>query len=136
MTDLEIQQRFIFLRAEGWTFSRIGEDLNVSKPTLINWSRKFQFEIKNQRAINVESLREKWLARLDHRVNAIGEYMQKIDAELAKRDVSTLSTSQLFNLSAALRRQIKEEIGPMQFSVPASEIPANEYHDQIQEWAP
>ena len=40
MNDLEKQQRFVFLRAEGWSFARIVEELNVSKPTLINWSRK------------------------------------------------------------------------------------------------
>src|SRR5512146_270209 len=56
MNDVETQQRFVFLRAEGWSFARIAEDLQVSKPTLIKWSRKFQFDIQNQRAIIVESL--------------------------------------------------------------------------------
>jgi hypothetical protein len=36
-------------------------ELKISKPTLINWSRKFQFDIQNQRAINIEALQDKWL---------------------------------------------------------------------------
>ena len=136
MTDIETQQRFVFLRAEGWSFARIAEDLKVSKPTLINWSRKFQFEIQNQRAINIEALQEKWLSARDARVNAIGEQLRKAEAELARRDISTLTTSQLFSLVEALRRQIKRETGPMEFTTPVSQIPNDEYHEQVQAWRP
>jgi transposase len=136
MTDIETQQRFVFLRAEGWSFARIAEDLKVSKPTLINWSRKFQFEIQNQRAINIEALQEKWLSARDARVNAIGEQLRKAEAELARRDISSLTTSQLFSLVEALRRQIKRETGPMEFTTPVSQIPKDEYHEQVQDWKP
>ena len=136
MNDLETQQRFVFLRAEGWSFARIAEDLKVSKPTLINWSRKFQFEIKNQRAINIEALQEKWLSTRDLRVNALGKQLQEIEAELARRDIADLSTSRLFALAHALRRQIQQETGPIEFTAPVSEIPADEYHEQVQDWTP
>jgi hypothetical protein len=59
MNDVEKQQRFVFLHAEGWSFARIAEALKISKLTLINWSRKFQFEIMNQRAIITEVMLEK-----------------------------------------------------------------------------
>ncbi len=136
MNDVEKQQRFVFLRAEGWSFARIAQDLDVSKPTLINWSRKFQFDIQNQRAILLEHLKEKWLSSLDLRVNALGEQLRKIEAELAKREISGLTTGQLFSLATALRRQIKSEIGPMTFTTPISDIPNDEYHEQVQDWTP
>jgi len=41
MNDTQTQQRFVHLRAEGWSFARIAAEINGSKPTLINWSRKF-----------------------------------------------------------------------------------------------
>ena len=44
MTHLETQNRFVGLRAEGWSFDRIAQELGVSKPTLIDWSRKYQLE--------------------------------------------------------------------------------------------
>jgi hypothetical protein len=136
MNDIETQQRFVFLRAEGWSFARIAEDLKVSKPTLINWSRKFQFEIHNQRAINIETLQEKWLSARDVRVNALGEQLHKAEAELAKRDIATLSTSRLFGLVQSLRHQIQRETGPIQFTTPVSQIPNDEYHEQVQDWTP
>lgn len=136
MNDVEIQQRFVFLRAEGWSFARIAEDLKVSKPTLINWSRKFQFDIQNQRAINIEALQEKWLSACEVRVNTLGQQLHKVEAELAERDIATLPTGRLFALAERLRRQIQREIGPVKFSTPVSEIPSDEYHEQVQDWKP
>ena len=61
MKDQETQQKFVELRTQGRSFARIAEELQVSKRTLIEWSRKFQFEILNQRAIELEALRERYV---------------------------------------------------------------------------
>src|SRR5436190_357051 len=134
MNDIETQQRFVSLRAEGWSFARIAEEIKVSKPTLINWSRKFQFDIQNQRAINIEALQEKWLSNREARVEVLGKQLHQVETELAKRDPTTLSTHHLFTLAESLRRQIKRETGPIEFTTPVSEIPNDEYHDHVQDW--
>jgi len=134
MHDSETVQRFIERRAQGWTYARLMTELNVSKPTLIAWSRKHQFQIQNLKAIELEALREKWLASTTERVNALGEQLRQVEAELAKRDVSGLTTPQLHALACSLRRQIKQATGPMRFTTPVSEIPSGEYHDQVQDW--
>jgi transposase len=134
MNDAETQQRFVLLRAEGRSFTRIAEELNVSKPTLIKWSRKYQFEIQNQRAINLEALQEKWLSSRETRVATLGEQLQKMERELAKRDIASLTTGQLLAFTASLRRQIRQETGDVQFTTPVSEIPRDEYHELAQDW--
>jgi len=136
MADNETQQRFIFLRSQGWSYTRIMEELKLSKPTLINWSRKFQYEIQNSRTMASEALLEKWLLARDLRVNAIGEVLRKAEAELAKRNINELSTGSLLALVERLRRQIKQEIGPLKFTSPVGEIPTDEYHEQVQDWIP
>ena len=133
MHDVQTQQRFVQLRATGWSFARIASELNVSRGTLIHWSRKFQFEIQNQRAILLEHLQEKWLSACDARVASLGEQLQKVETELAKRDISTMATNQLFYLAESLRRQIKREIGPMTFTTPVSDIPGNEHVSEVQD---
>ena len=134
MHDEKTIQRFIELRSQGWTYARLGTELNVSKPTLIGWSRKHQFQIQNLKAIELEALREKWLASTAERVNALGEQLRRVEAELARRNVKDLSTAQLYRLARSLRRQIEEATGPMRFTTPVSEIPSGEYHDQVQDW--
>ena len=70
MKDQETQQRFIELRAQGLSYARIAQELNVCKRTLIHWSRKFQFDLQNRCAIEREALQEQVLASRETRVRA------------------------------------------------------------------
>ena len=134
MHSEETIQRFIELRAQGCTYARLTTELNVSKPTLIAWSRKHQFQIQNLRTIELEALADKWLASVSDRVKALGEQLRRVEAEIAGRNPGDLTTAQLFTLARGLRRQIEQATGPVQFTSPVAEIPSGEYHDQIQNW--
>src|SRR5512138_1040126 len=118
MHDDKTVQRFIELRAQGWTYARLMTELNVTKPTLIAWSRKHQFEIQNLKAIELEALRDKWLASTSDRVNGLGTQLQRVETELARRNLEELTTPQLFSVARTLRRQIEQATGPVQFTVP------------------
>jgi hypothetical protein len=130
----EIVQRFIQLRAHGWTYSRLLAEINVSRPTLIDWSRKHQFEVQNSHAIELEALREKWLSSTADPVKALGEQLHRLQSELEKRDLSALSTPQLMFAVRSLRRQITQATRPLQFSVPLSAISAGEHHEHVHHW--
>lgn len=134
MHEPETVRRFVELRAQGWPYARIATELNVSKPTLIDWSRKHQFEIQNLHAIELEALGAKWLASTSERVDALGEQLRRVQTELAGRDLTTLTTPQLMAAARNLRRQIEQATGPLQFTVPLNQIPSDEYHEQVQDW--
>ncbi|HWI58610.1 MAG TPA: hypothetical protein VNZ22_15400, partial [Bacillota bacterium] len=44
--------------------------------------------------------------------------------------------SRLYSLAEGLRRQILRETGELQFSIPTSQIPHEEFVDQVQDWTP
>ena len=134
MHDENTVQRFIELRAQGWSYARLMTELNVTKPTLIAWSRKHQFQLQNLKAIELEALGEKWLASTADRVNRLGEQLLKVEGELSQRNLGDLTTLQLYTLALSLRRQIEQATGPTGFTVPLNEIPAAEYHEQVQDW--
>jgi hypothetical protein len=134
MHDATTVQRFIELRASGWSYARLMTELNVSKPTLIAWSRKHQFQIQNLKAIELEALGEQWLASVTDRVNTLGTQLRSVEAALSQRDVAELTTPQLYALARSLRRQISQATGTPGFTVPVNEIPADEYQEQVQDW--
>jgi len=134
MYDDKTVERFIELRAQGWSYARLMAELHVTKPTLIAWSRKHQFQIQNLKAIELEALNEKWLAPTTERVNALGVQLRQVEAELAQRDVSQLTTPQLHKLARSLRGQIAQATGCTGLSVPVNEIPSGEYYEQIMDW--
>lgn len=135
MHDLDTQKQFVLLRSQGKSYDRIAAELNVSRQTLINWSRKFRFEIQNLQAIERESLQQTVLTARDVHARALGEQLKQVEAELQKRSVADLTTAGLLTLASRLRREIRTEIGPLQFAVPISEIPNAEYHELVQEWS-
>ena len=132
--DDKTVQRFIELRSLGRTYQQLETELNVSKTTLITWSRKYQFQIQNLKAIELEALADKWLGAVSVRVNTLGDQLQKVETELASRDLKDLSTARLYSLALRLRRQIEQSAGPVRFTSPVAEIPGDEYHDQVQDW--
>jgi transcriptional regulator with XRE-family HTH domain len=129
-------QRFIELRVQGWSFARLAEELHVSKPTLIEWSRKHQHTIANLVAIEREERLNQLLATTEERVRLLGAELRSAETELAKRDLSTLSTGRLLSRVESLRRQVRREVGPIQFVSTVNAIPAEEYADRIQIWNP
>ena len=129
-------QRFIDLRVQGWVFTRIAQELDVAKDTLIAWSRKHQHTIANLSAIERENRLHEHLASGEERMRKLGEQLRAAEAELAKRDLATLSTGRLLTHVETLRRQLRREAGPMQFVSTVDNIPEDEYADRIQTWNP
>ena len=136
MKDAETVKRFIDLRVQGRSFASIAAELNVSKPTLIAWSRTHQHLIQNLRAIELENLQQELFANSEARLRALGDQFRAAEAEFARRDLTALSTGRLLSHLESLRRQIRRETGSMQFASTVDAIPEDEYADRIQVWNP
>jgi transcriptional regulator with XRE-family HTH domain len=132
----ETQQKFIELRSREWTYDRIAAELGVAKSTLIEWSRKFRFDINNRLALEVDELRHRILGPRQARVNVLAQKLARIEEELRKRDLTQVSTARLFSLADSLRRQLERETSAMNFVSPVKDIPNDEYVEQIQQWKP
>lgn len=134
MHEPEKQKRFIELRAKGWTFDRMATELGVCRRTLIAWSRKFQFEIQNLHAIELEALRHLVMDDQEKVVRQLGAQLKAVEAALATRDVGELSTAKLFALAQSLRRQIQEQTGPVHFGIASKDIPDDEMDERSLNW--
>lgn len=130
MTDIKKQVEFIQLRATGMSFAKISEKLKVSKPTLIQWGKDFELDISNLRTIEQEALREKYLITKEKRIEMLGDSLDKVKQELAKRDFSEIPTEKLFSLNIKLLQEIKaEETSFLSFTAKAGfEIDLGEYN--------
>ena len=80
----ETQQKFIERRAQGWTFFRLATELGIAKSTLIEWSRKFRFEIQNRRALELEDLQDRVLGNVQSRVAALAEKLARVEEQLGQ----------------------------------------------------
>ena len=110
MDILEVKERFIELRAKGWSFDKIAKELGKAKQTLIDWSKDLDSEIANFKAMELEALYEKHFLLKESRVETLGVLLQKVKAEVMSRDLSDVPTDKLLNLLLKYQNQVKEEV--------------------------
>lgn len=109
MEPLQTKEAFIELRAKGLSFDSIAKELNVSKQTLINWSRKFRHQIDNLASVEMETLYEKYYLLKRERIKLFGDKLDAIKSELEKRALTTISTEKLLDLFPKYFDILKQE---------------------------
>jgi transcriptional regulator with XRE-family HTH domain len=98
MKDTKTKERFVELRAEGWSYERIAQELQVSKPTLIDWSKGLSRDIVNLGAIRLEALREQYGLTQQAKLEQLGESLKLIGEELSRRKLDSLTVKELLEL--------------------------------------
>ena len=110
METIETKERFIELRAKGWSFDKIAKEIGMAKQTLIDWSKELQDEIANRKALELEALYESYYLLKENRLQTFGAMLTKIKKEVESRDLSDVPTDKLLDLFLKYNSQIKEEI--------------------------
>lgn len=104
------KERFIELRAKGWSFDKIAKETGKAKQTLIDWSKELQDEIANRKALELEALYESYYLMRENRLQTFGAMLTKIKEEVERRDLSDVPTDKLLELLLKYNSQVKEEI--------------------------
>jgi hypothetical protein len=110
MELLETKERFIELRAKGWSFDKIAKETGKAKQTLIDWSKELQNEIANRKASELEALYESYYLMRENRLQTFGAMLTKIKEEVDRRNLSDVPTDKLLELLLKYNSQVKEEI--------------------------
>ena len=110
MKSQDLKNHFIELRAQGLSYDKISQELNVSKQTLINWSKELRDKIANLRAIEIEVLQEKYFMTKKGKIELFGEQIEKIKKELATRDLEDISSEKLTDMIMKYYSLLKDEI--------------------------
>lgn len=110
MISQEAKERFIELRAEGLSFDTIGQQLDISKPTLIKMSRELSAKIEQLKYINLEAIAERYKAMKAGRLESIGRLLEKIDSAIEAVDFSRVPAEKLIELRLRLTDKMKAEL--------------------------
>lgn len=108
--NIQDKERFIELRAKGWSFDKIAKETGKAKQTLIDWSKELQDEIANRKALELEALYESYYLMRENRLQTFGAMLTKIKEEVERRDLSDVPTDKLLDLLLKYNSQVKEEI--------------------------
>ena len=106
MKDNETKSKFVEMRAKNISFDKIAKELKVSKQTLITWSKDNELEINNLREIEFDSLRERLKLTKENRLTFLSKCLERINAELEKRDFANIPDSKLIELQIKLLNEV------------------------------
>jgi hypothetical protein len=110
MELIEVKEKFVEMRAKGYSFDKIAKDLGKAKQTLIDWSKDLQDEIANRKALELEVLYETYYLQRESRLQTFGVMLTKIKEEVEGRDLSDVPTDRLLDLFLKYNSQVKDEI--------------------------
>jgi len=119
MYDTETHSQFIGLRAKGCTLSQIAEQLGVSFHTARNWDHEHYEQIRDARDHLKDLFVERFLPDIGEQLHSLTAELERINAELDKRDYSKEPTWVLVNRqSMILSRLDKVSANPPLLIVP------------------
>ena len=104
MTDK--QKQFIILRAENLSFDKISNNLKISKPTLIEWSKVLQKEIQNLQFESFIRIKEAYGFTIKNRYETALKDLNIIESQILVSDLSKISVKDLFTIRNSLLEQI------------------------------
>jgi hypothetical protein len=108
MHSTETLNRFVNLRAQGWSFDRITDHLHVSKPTLLDWSRKHQLRLdalkNDQQRFAQDGLRTSHQQEFQRLIG----FHEALCQELLSRTLKDIPGNEIETLACEIEQQIKE----------------------------
>ena len=115
METIEQKEKFIELRAKGYSFDKIAKELGRAKQTLIDWSKELEEEIANHKALELEALYEKYYLHKETRRQTFGELLGKIKKEIEKNILNELAVAKQLQIegkekdNSNLGKKVKEK---------------------------
>jgi hypothetical protein len=101
------QQQFILLRADGISFDKIAKQLNTSKPTLIQWSKLLEDEIKDIQFHSFIAIKETYKHSQKSKYEMLLKQLDKIDTGINGADLKETNIKDLFSIKNNIIMQIE-----------------------------
>ena len=94
--------KFVQMRSSGATYQEISDELEVSKPTLINWSKNQKHEIHNAIEIHKEALLTEFRLDYKRQLELKSKFLNRIEEEINSLDFSKTSPEKLLRTALEL----------------------------------
>jgi ATP/maltotriose-dependent transcriptional regulator MalT len=110
---LEEKERFVFLRAQGLSFDKIAEEMDISKPTLIKWHGEMNEQVKKQQYFVMENILNQYQLmrrnRFEKYSRLLNSVFQELENKVEQQELSELSVPELLKLAEKLETRLSKD---------------------------
>ena len=117
MLDNETKEKFILLRAENKSYSKISKALGISIDSCYKLNAEFENRIAELKADNMQQLYNKYFMTKEARIKKLGSSLNKIDKAIEQADFSGIAPEKLLDLKLKYSQALKKE-----FTAPADKV--------------
>jgi len=109
MKGAQTIQKFLVLRAQGKSLRTIEKEIGTNRGTLAKWEREHLEELENLKAVERDTMREKYLLTNHAQLELLGTQFMRLKKELEKRDLSDIPTLKLVELFLKYSTRLTED---------------------------
>ena len=113
MTETEKKTKFIQLRAEGQSYSKIAAAIDISKSTCTRWNKELKAELAKRESETLQQLYNQYGATRYARIKATGETLNKIEKAIARKNFDSVPLEKLLQLKLKYIEALKAEYQPI-----------------------
>lgn len=88
MKTIDDKNQFVELRAKGYSFDKISKKLNISKSTLIEWSKDMSMELANAKAMFQDMYVQKFVDLEKKKAEKYFKIYERLLDQILEKDVS------------------------------------------------
>jgi len=123
MHDKDKLTKFVALRANGWSITRISRELNIPKSTIWDWDCKEAAIIHFVKYLQLEKLQEKFLPTYENELQQLTSYLTRVEEALKAQDFSKMTPEFLLQTALQLRTRLNKMREQMPLRTTASDQP-------------
>ena len=101
------QEIFIRLRAEGVSFDKISEKIEVSKPTLLKWSVDYSEDITREKFYYIQEMLSEYNLHRKQRIEKLLKLLDKVNTAIENKDLENENLLTLLKMKSELESDFK-----------------------------
>jgi hypothetical protein len=109
MKPQEQKAEFIRMRAEGRSYSKISNELHISKSTCTKWECELKEKINELKADQLSELYESYYMTREARIRRLGDTLRQIDDAFSNVDLAEMPPEKLLDHKLKYTEALKEE---------------------------
>lgn len=109
-TPTNVKVKIVELRAEGLSYAKIAQQLNVSKQTAVDVVRDNIDQVSTLQGIEIEALFDAKQVNARGRIEQLSALQTKLREEIERRDLTDVPTDKLIALFLKTSESLKHEV--------------------------
>lgn len=103
------KEKYVVLRAEGLSYSKIAAELEISKSTCVKWERDLSEQLQIAKDERMRDLYTLYRMGKEARITKLGETLSRIDEAIDEADLSTIPADKLLRLKLEYEDRLQAE---------------------------